>query len=1017
MNDVSRRGFVSGTAGAAALTMVPGRAHAAPGNGDMRPVRLSVEHLHAPLGIGTGAPRFGWRLEAGGTGRAQTAYRITVGTRPGRADVWDSGRISSAEQTAVVYAGPPLRSRTRYHWAVRVWDEKGRAGPASEPAWFETALFAEDEWTARWIGTGVVLPPSPHTVDPGQWEYPELEEGRTLGQSFRSASRLAAVAVLLMAGDDAGCVMTLRRDGPSGAVVAQRTLSGLAGPVQGRLDLPRAAEPGAYYLEVSAPRGSVKWPGDPRGTYGEGTAYADGKEVSGDRWLFGLPPDPPADPLLRTEFRLPGAVESARLYLCGLGHAVAWINGRRVGDAVLSPTATDYDRRVLYTAHDVTALLRDGGNAIGVALGRGFYATRAPETDGSHLAAWIAEPRLRAQLEVTLKGGRKVVVGTGPDWRCTEGPTTYEGVYTGESYDARRARELDGWTSAGFKADGWRPAVPGSRPVGPMTAHAAEPVRTGEPIEPVKVREVDGVRLYDFGVTLAGWVRLRGRFPAGAEIRVQYGEKLDGRGRIGVGAPGWWENPSVPGRFQRDEYTAAGHGTEEWEPSFTYKGFRYVEVSGPEAKVVAVPAHSDVADAMDLRVGHPVLQWIVGAFAQTARSTLFGHPAISPSYPKTGWTGNVHFAVRPLLYRFGMAAFFARWLDDLRLRQRPDGRLPVMAPLGQDQPEGLSPTWTGVYPHLVRRYWLAYGDRTVPERHFDAVARYVEWLLGELEDDVLPRDDFADWYPPNPPQYPQGPEGGRLVGTAHVIQSLRDATALADLLGRADQARRWRERTERIVRRFNEVFLDTAAGHYRTERPTEYRQTSNAVPLAFGLAPAAHAARVAAGLAAAVEAKGRRLDTGCVGTAALPQALSDHGRADLAHAVLGQTAYPGYGHLRSLGATTLWENWEEDARGHLDPILGSPVSWLVERVLGVEVLRPGWARFAVAPRAFGPMASARVSLDTPRGAVEVAWRRDGGTLALDVRVPVNAVAEVTLPGGARRELGSGRHRVEAPFRG
>ncbi|WP_067818342.1 alpha-L-rhamnosidase [Actinomadura kijaniata] len=1019
MSDMSRRGFIGGTAGAAALSAVPARdARAAePGDGPVRAVHLTVEHLVAPLGIDAARPRFGWRLEAGGTGRSQSAYQIAVGSAAGRADVWDSGRVASGEQTARVYGGPALRSRTRYHWRVRVWDEGGRAGPWSAASWFETALMREEEWTARWIGTGVVLPPSPHTLGPRRLFPARLEDGHTLGQTFRSRSRLTAVAVLLTAGTGAGCVMTLHRDGPGGAVLGRRELSGLDGQVQGRLDLPSPVEGGAFYLELSRVRGELSWMGAGADAYPHGDAHRDGVREADDRWLFGIPPDPPAAPLVRAEFDVPGEVAAARLYVSGLGHAVSRINGRRVGDAVLSPVVTDYDRRALFTSHDVTGLVRRGRNAVGIALGRGFFATRAPETDGSHLAPWVAEPRVRAELVVTLADGRAVTVRTGPDWRVTEGPTTAESAMGGESYDARRAARLEGWSEPGFRAAGWRPAVVVERPAGRVEAYAAEPVRTHEAIRPVAVTRRDGVRVYDFGPTLAGWARLRARLPEGTTVRMRYGEKLDDRGRVFVGAPGWHHNPAVTGRYQVDEFTAAGRGVETWEPSFTYKGFRYVEVSGTDRDLdlVAVPVRGDLADTMDLRVGHPVTQWIVGAFAQSARGVLFGHPAIGPAGGKSGWTGNAHFAAQPMLYRFGAASLFAKWLEDLRLRQAPDGRLPLVAPLGDDLAGEPSPTWTGVYPYLVRRYWMTYGDPTVPERHFDAVARYAEWLLAQAGDGLMD-DRFGDWYPPHGTGNPQAPEGGRLVGTAHLVQSLRDATALADLLGRADHARRWRSRTEELVRRFNAAFLDTGAGHYRTDRAVGYRQTSNAVPLAFGLVPAEHARRVAAGLAADVEARGRHLNTGCAGTATLPYALSDHGRADLAHAVLAQETYPSYGYLRGLGATTFWENWESTARGRNDPILSSPVTWLVERVVGVEMLRPGWARFAVAPRAFGPLASARVALDTVRGRIEVAWRRRGGTLVLDVRVPVNAVAEVAVPGG-RRELGSGRHRVEAPVRG
>jgi alpha-L-rhamnosidase len=1028
VGEVRRRVVLGGMAGAAALTAMP---VAARGNGDpMRPVGLTAEHVVNPLGIDAVAPRLGWRLEAGGVDRAQSAYQIMVASTPellrhGRPDVWDSGKVASARQSAIPYAGPPLRSRTRYHWAVQVWDESGRRGPRSDPVWFETALLSEGEWTAQWVGSGIVIPPPVRTLGPQPFGETALTPGLTLGQSFLSPSRLVAVAVLLtVAGPEpAGCVLTLRRDGPNGVVLGRQVVSGLTadrhGNAHGRLDLLEPVGPGKLFLELSEPRGRLGWVGVPHEAYDDGEAYVNGStdDVAGDRWVYGIPPDPPADPLLRTEFDLTAPVASARLHLSGLGHAVAWVNGRRVGDAELSPATTDYDRRVLYTTHDVTELLRRGGNALGIALGRGYFATRAPDSESSsNLARWIAEPQVLAQLEVTLANDQRVTVGTDSEWRLTEGPITFDGLYTGESYDARRAAQLDGWTLPGFRADGWRPVAVVPSPGGRLEAYSGEPVRAGEAVEPARVSQpADGVWLYDFGVVLAGWARLRGQLPAGTTVRMLYSEKLGASGRIEVGTPGGNENPSVGGRYQVDEYTAHGHGTESWQPSFTYKGFRYLEVSGTTEPpdIVAVPVGSDLASAMDLGLDQPVLQWIADAVRQTARNCLRGQPDISPMFTKLGWTSGSYRAAQSMLYLFGMASVFGKWLDDLRLSQAPDGEIPLIAPVGFTTNGGLvTPSSTGVYPYLVRRYWLTYGDRTVPDKHFDSVRRYVEWLLAKVSDEVAD-EPFGDWYPPRPGRPtddPPAPEGGELVSKAYTIQTLRDSAELAELVGRDDLAAAWRVEEEQLVRQFNEVFLDPVQDVYRTDIPTGYRQTSNAVPLVFGLVPAGHVAPVAANLAANVEAQGRHLDTGHLGTGALPIALSDHGRADLAHAVLAQRSYPSFGHLRDLGATTLWESWEPDSRGHNDPALSLPMLWFVERVLGVEALSPGWARFRVAPRAFGPLPAASLSLDTVRGRITVAWRQSAGAVTLDLRVPVNAVAELTLPDGTRRDLGSGTHR-------
>lgn len=1033
MRAVNRRVVLAGMAGGAAAAAMPvgsavGSTVGAVRRDPIRTVRLTTEHLVNPLGIDAHAPRFGWQLDASGVDRAQSAYQIVVASTPrmlfrARPDVWDTGKVMSSEQTAQVYGGPRLQSRTRYHWAVRAWDERGRPGPWSRPAWFETALMSPDEWTAQWIGSGIVLPTPVRLLSPSYTEPLPLRPGHTLGQRFDSTSPLAVLAFLLEVGaEPSGCVATLRQGGPDGDVLARQTLADLSGDAygqsaQGRMEFAEPIAPGTLYLELSKPHGSVSWTTALGGGWtDDADAYEDGTIVdNARRHLDGIPPDPPPNPLLRREFDLSAPVISARLYIVGLGNAIAWINGSRVGDAELSPATTDFDRRILYTSHDVTAQLHEGANAIGIALGRGLFASRVPDSDGVHLAPWVAEPQVKAQLEVTLANGRRVVVDTDPNWQLTEGPTTYEAAYAGESYDARRAAELHGWTTTGYDDTDWRAAAVVDSPGGRLQAAAVEPVRAEEPIRPIAVTQpAEGVRLVDFGVVMTGWVRLRGRLPRGTTVRMLLSEKLGADGRINVGTPGGAHNVSVVDRFQVDEYTAAGDRIETWRPAFSYKGFRYAEVTGTTEPLdfVAVPVRNDVADTMRIEVGDPVLQWIADAFRQTARNGQVGHPNIAPMYGKLAWLGATNWATQPMLYQFGMAGLFAKWLDDIRLGQRPDGGLSLVTPLtylGESFGAAYTPTSTATYPSLVRRYWLTYGDRTIPERHFGAVRRYVNWLLGGLVDG-LADDLFGDWFPPDFEFFPGGEEGGKIVGTAYVIESLRDGVALADLVGEPGEARVWRERIDQLTRRFNAAFFDS--GDYRTGLEDEYRQTSNAVALAFGLVPPQHVDAVAANLAADIEARGRHLNTGNVGTSALPFALSDNGLAHLAHAVFTKRSYPSYGYLRDLGATTFWESWEADSRGNNDTTLSSPVTWLVERVVGVAAIEPGWARFRVAPASFAELPHARARLDTPRGRVDVRWRRTSHGVVLDVQVPVNATAEVVLPTGARHELGSGRHRLE-----
>ncbi|HEX4221159.1 MAG TPA: family 78 glycoside hydrolase catalytic domain [Pseudonocardiaceae bacterium] len=1035
MAELSRRAALTGLAGTVALATLPIGASAAraddasagrpAGASDLVPAALTAQHLTDPLGLDNSAPLFGWQLSASGTNRTQTAYQVRVATEPalltGTPDVWDSGQVASAEQTARPYGGPALAARTRYYWSVRAWDETGAAGHCSAPAWLETALLTDADWTASWIGPGGSQPsPTCVVLQQEAFNPVPVTSGHTIGQSFASGSAVSSVAVLLLltGSAPAGCTMTLRADGPTGTPLAQQTLTGLTpddtGNALGLLELSTPAPAGRYHLELSDPRGAVNWLGIAADVYPDGSAYADGTMVTGDRTVYVIPPAPAPNPVLRREFSLSAPVTTARLYLCGLGYAQAWLNGHRIDNGALSPLWTNYDQRVFFTTHDVTALLGQD-NAIGVALGRGFFASWAPDTKSTNVASWIAPPMLRAQLEVRLADGSEITVGTDGSWRHADGPTTYDSVFTGESYDAGRAARLAGWTEPGFTEDGWSAAAVVRGPSGRMQAYCAEPVAAGSPVAPVAVTTpVPGVTCHDFGVTLSGWAQLTGIFPAGSLIRLTYGEKLDADGRVYVAAPGSFANPSVVGRFQVDEFTAAGTGTETWQPSFSYKGFRYVEVIGATngINLAAIPVHSALSSTMDISINEPRLQWIADAFLATARNNLYGLPTDTPTYSKLGWTGDAHFVSQSLLYGFGLQSLFAKWLEDIRLGQGSTGEIGLVEPIGLPaDPTQFSPTWTGLYPYLVHRYWLNYGDLTVPQRHFDAVAAYLGWMLAQMPTGIA-ADELGDWFPPGA-FTGAPPEGGTLVGTAYAIESLRTGVALANLLGRTAQAGGWQARADQLTTQFNATFLDTATGTYRTSVPSGYRQTSNAVALRFNLVPDAQHAAVLAGLVADIQSRQNHLDTGTAGTSALPYALSDNGRADVAHAVLTQTTYPSYGYLRGLGATTLWEGWDPTARSHDHYFLGSPTQWLVERVLGVEPLAPGWARLRIAPIALYTVARAGLNLRTVRGQISVTYQQANGTLTMDLVLPVNTTAEVALPGGKITQLGSGHTHLVA----
>lgn len=569
-------------------------------------VDLQTENATERLGLDVERPRLSWRLEADRRGVAQSAYQVQVASTvpaltDGEGDVWDSGKVESDDSAQIAYAGPPLDPGTRYYWRVRIWDETGTASGWSAPTWWETGLFEEADWAdSEWIThtfdrelpsygdmtleldiavlnsaagvffradeagngymwqlntTGDVPMLRPHVrVDGGYTLLDEIPLDGVLEEGLDQPHRLTITAV--------GDQITTSIDGVEVDVRTDDRFA--AGTIGFRTD---GQERGSFDNLTVTEAGEVSFAEDFSGEnpFSGGTVTDGVLEVTGGEALL-VPPHPPA-PRLRREFTLDAPVDEARLYISGLGYSVSHLNGERVGDAVLDPGQTDYSDSVLYVTHDVTDLVEEGENAIGVELGRGFYGIMTGNAWNWRDAPWFSDPELRALLVVTHPDGSETVVGTDATWRTSdEGPTRYDEVFVGETYDARQ--EQPGWTTPAYDASGWEQAEVVDGPSGTLRAQLHEPIRVTETLEPVEIAEPEpGVYVFDLGVQIAGWAQLTVEGEAGTEVSLKYGERLGDDGLVSI--PSYTNFHNVP-RAQTDVYVLDGEGVEVWEPSFTY---------------------------------------------------------------------------------------------------------------------------------------------------------------------------------------------------------------------------------------------------------------------------------------------------------------------------------------------------------------------------------------------------------------------------------------------------------------
>lgn len=731
------------------------------------------------------------------------------------------------------------------------------------------------------------------------------------------------------------------------------------------------------------------------------------EDWSGAHWIM-AEEDSQAAPLLRTDFSVVKGVARARLYISAAGYYVASINGQRIGDAVLDPGFTAYDRRILYASYDVTRQLRRGANAIGACLGRGCYAM-----DTSQKILWWngvkwldRQPKLLAKLDITFTDNTHETIVSGPDWKTHTGPTTSDSLYRGETYDARL--EQLKWDTSGCDITGWSDARAATAPPTNLQAQMAEPIRTVGTMLAASITEPKpGIYVYKFPVMTAGWARLTVSGPFGTKVTLRLGETLNKDGTVNnMGDPGL-----TPGEIQRYEYTLAGREMEVWEPQFSYAGFQYVQLENfpgtpTTNSVVACEVHSDVSVIGSFTCSNPLLNAIHDICRRSVLNNLHSIPTDCPMFEKRGWTADALLFSAQAADNFGMDRFFTKWMDDLADTQTTAGEIADVAP----GPNGsLDPSWTSAFIVIPWGLYQEYRDRKIIAAHYDQMKRYVDYLSSKSTNHLV-AGFYGDWVSPG---YVQPPEGPDLVASANYYRDVRLLSEMAGVVGRTTDESTYSNLAARVKASFNSVYFDSAKGVYRTGKDVGYRQTSSAVPLDFGLVPSGQIAAVVSNLVADVRLHNDHLNTGCFGTAALLPALTENGQVDLAYAIATQTTYPSWGCWIANGATTTWEQWVCDAslRSRDHAFLGTVDDWFFKYLAGIQPAAPGYRKITIKPWFPKGLRDASASIQTPLGLVSSSWTvKTKDAVTLTVVIPPNATAEVWVPGDSvPRHIGSGRH--------
>lgn len=714
---------------------------------------------------------------------------------------------------------------------------------------------------------------------------------------------------------------------------------------------------------------------------------------------------PAPAPLLRKGFKLTRPIQRARIYVSALGYHELRLNGSKVGDGLLDPGWTSYDQRVPYVTHDVTTLLHQGDNALGVMLGNGWFNPLPLRLWGhlnlrEHLAG--GRPRVIVQLHIECADGSRVQVVTDESWRTADGPITNNNVYLGEVYDARK--EVAGWDAPGFDDHTWRAAAVESAPRGALRAQAEPPIRITEELPALTVAEPGpGVFVYDFGQNFTGLARLRLRVPAGTKIVMRYGELLhpDGslnpmtsvcgqiksKGDQSVGGPG---APKVA--WQSDTYIAKGGGVESYTPRFTFHGFRYLELSGlpaapPPTALTGLRIHSAVADAGSFTCSNERFNRIQQMCRRTFVSNLIGVQSDCPHRERFGYGGDIVATSEALLYNFDMATFYRKTVRDWADSARPDGMLTDTAPFVGIDYCGIG--WAMAHPLLLEQLYRYHGDRRLMEEQYETARRWLLLVAGRNPQGIV-QDGLGDHESLVPKVQPP-------LVTALYFQSATLLAGMARTLGRDDDATRFSELAGQIRLAYQREFLDPKTG---VAGPGT--QTSQAFALYSGLVPAALRPLALAQLVEDIRGKHKgHLTTGIFGTKFMLETLSNEGQAALAFDIANQPDFPGWGWMLENGATTLWEHWagSDNTFSNNHPMFGSISQWFFNCPGGIRPAADavGFDKILIAPQPVGDLQWVNATYQSARGPVTCEWKKTGGQFELHVAVPVGATASVAVP--------------------
>jgi alpha-L-rhamnosidase len=710
-------------------------------------------------------------------------------------------------------------------------------------------------------------------------------------------------------------------------------------------------------------------------------------------------------PLFRKEFSAGKKIATARLYISGQGYYEAYLNGKKISDHLLAPGFATFKKQVLYQTHDVTDLVANGQNVIGVMLGNGWWNPLPLRLFGRFNLRNVQQtgrPCVKAQLLVRYTDGTSDWIVTDESWKTTKGPVIRNNVYLGEVYDARL--EVESWSKGIGDMGIWKSAVKVEGPSGMLVAQTFPPVRITDVIKPIGIKETGkDTFIVDLGQNFAGVARIRVRGEKGRKISLRYGEALHGDGRLNyfTTVAGQikeiWNLRGGPGApktaWQQDAYILRGNGIETWAPRFTFHGFRYVEITGwPGTPTVddieGLRMHTDVDPVGTFACSDTLFNQLHDIIKRTFLSNLFSVQSDCPGREKMGYGADIVVTSEAFSYNYDMAGFYRKTVQDFANDQQPDGGITEVAPYtgiadrgygGESGPLG----WQLAFPYLQKKLYEFYGDKRIIEEQYPAIVKQLRFLQSKAVDHLF------YWDISDHEALDTKPEA--FTAASFYYHHAVLAAEFAGIVAKKDDSVRYAKLAEHIKNAIRRRYDIPGTGRFDNAT-----QAAQLFALWYGFTPEPQ--KSFAVLQDEIARHKGHLSTGIFSTKMLFDVARERDQNEVAYSIAAQRDFPGWGYMLQKGATTLWETWAypDNAPSQNHPMFGSIDEWFYRSLLGINAAAPGFEKVVIKPQPAGDLTWARGSYQSVRGTIRSAWEKQNNAFILNVSIPANTTAEIWI---------------------